>query len=31
MKKRQTFMTWIKGAYGESTFAGGGEHFDISS
>jgi hypothetical protein len=28
---KTTFITWIKGAYKDSAFDGGGEHFDISS
>jgi len=31
MNKVPTFITWIKGAYGDSAFDGGGEDFDISS
>lgn len=28
---KQTFIMWIKGAYLESLFAGGGKHFNISA
>ena len=28
---KQTFMMWINGAYFESLFKGGGEHFNISA
>ena len=31
MNKVPTFIKWIKGAYGDSAFDGGGEDFDISS
>lgn len=31
MNKVLTFITWIKGACGDSAFDGGGEDFDISS